>query len=124
MPDKDIQILHYCDKLQLPIEKAIPLGLLINEIIVNSYKHAFEGIDKGAITLSLKRTKEHYILSIKDNGIGFSNLEEPSENTNSLGMKLIKTLTRQLKGELDIHSVPGNTSFELSLSTTNWSKIV
>ncbi|HCI70517.1 MAG TPA: hypothetical protein DHV30_07950, partial [Balneola sp.] len=93
-----------------PIEKAIPLGLLINEVIVNSYKHAFKELNKGTVSLSLKKSEQDYYLIIKDNGVGFSNLEKPSKTSKSLGMKLIKTLTNQLKGTLDLQSKYGDTS--------------
>lgn len=118
-PDKDISILYECEKMSLPIEKAIPLGLLINEVIVNSYKHAFKELNKGTVSLSLKKSEQDYYLIIKDNGVGFSNLEKPSKTSKSLGMKLIKTLTNQLKGTLDLQSKYGDTSFRLQFSLDN-----
>lgn len=118
-PNKDISILYECEKMSLPIEKAIPLGLLINEVIVNSYKHAFKELNKGTVSLSLKKSEQDYYLIIKDNGVGFSNLEKPSKTSKSLGMKLIKTLTNQLKGTLDLQSKYGDTSFRLQFSLDN-----
>lgn len=115
-PDKEIEIIQSCDSLKLPIEKAIPLGLLINEVIVNSYKHAFKGLSGGLIELSLKKNGDFYCLNIKDNGVGFSNLEKPSETSGSLGMKLIKTLTKQLCGSLDLQSECDGTNFTLNFS--------
>lgn len=115
-PDKEINIVHDCDKISLPIQKAIPLGLLINEIIVNSYKHAFKELNEGTVSLSLNKTGNEYFLEIKDNGVGFSNLEKPGKDSKSLGMKLIKTLTKQLRGNLDLHSEYGDTSFRLKFT--------
>ncbi|MEP1151133.1 MAG: histidine kinase dimerization/phosphoacceptor domain -containing protein [Balneola sp.] len=115
-PDKNIEIVQTCDSLKLPIEKAIPLGLLINEVIVNSYKHAFTDLNEGVIELSLKKNDDFYCLNINDNGVGFSNLEEPSETSGSLGMKLIKTLVKQLRGNLDVQSKYGETNFNLNFS--------
>lgn len=121
-PEKEINIVHNCDNISLPIEKAIPLGLLINEVIVNSYKHAFKELEGGTVSLNLKKSGEEYFLEIKDNGVGFSNLEKPSKDSNSLGMKLIRTLTRQLRATLDLHSEYGDTSFKLQFSLANQSK--
>ncbi len=115
-PDKEINIIHNCDKISFPIEKAIPLGLLINEVIVNSYKHAFKELNEGTVSLSLSKSGNDYLLVIKDNGVGFSNLENSSKNSESLGMKLIKTLSRQLRGKLDLQSEYGDTSFKLRFS--------
>jgi two-component sensor histidine kinase len=115
-PDKEIEIDFTSDEIKVPIEKAIPLGLLINEMLVNSYKHAFEGRDKGVINISLTQKGKNIIMAIVDDGIGFTESESEMGKSSSLGMKLIKTLTRQLRAELDINSEPGRTSFELSLS--------
>lgn len=115
-PNKEIIIEFTSDEIKVPIEKAIPLGLLINEMLVNSYKHAFEGLTEGKIDIDLKQKEDEIFLSITDNGVGFSESDDERGSSSSLGMKLIKTLTRQLRAELDINSKPGRTRFELSLS--------
>ena len=81
----------------LPLKESVYLGLIINELVVNAYKYAFD--DKnGMITVSLKKTNNVYVLSIKDNGKGFV-----ISKTNSLGLKLIHTLIySQLEGSMDI----------------------
>jgi len=118
-PDKEILIKFDSDDIKVPIEKAIPLGLLINETLVNSYKHAFEGKEEGNIEVKLRQREDSVFMSIIDDGVGFTQSESELKKSTSLGMKLIKTLTRQLRAELDINSEPGKTSFELSLSLTN-----
>lgn len=88
--------------IKLSIDTAIPLGLLINEAITNSLKYGFENKSEGLIEIGLQKETEdehNYILTISDNGIGFSQ-EAHSKVTKSLGLKLIHNLARQLQGSV------------------------
>ncbi|WP_421774410.1 PAS domain S-box protein [Gracilimonas sp.] len=92
--------------VKLPIIQAIPCGLLLNEIITNSYKHAFTGRKSGTITVSLSKPCDKLLLQIKDDGIGLP--EQPQANIHtSLGMTLIKTLSKQLNASFDYRSEGG-----------------
>nr|WP_319374755.1 PAS domain S-box protein [uncultured Methanobacterium sp.] len=85
------------------IDTAVPLGLIINELVSNSLKYAFSDKDEGEIHISLKKTDDSgiYHLIVRDNGNGFpSNLD--INNTNSLGLKLVNTLVNQLDGEMEM----------------------
>lgn len=79
----------------------IPLGLIINEVISNSFKYAFEGKESGNIKVHVRHKEaEQYILEIGDDGVGMSrdfNIDESS----SLGMQLIQVFTEQLNGTLE-----------------------
>ncbi|MEQ8525334.1 PAS domain S-box protein [Gracilimonas sp.] len=91
---------------KLPIIQAIPCGLLLNEIITNSYKHAFDGRKKGEIRVSLSKPGDKLLLRIKDDGVGLP--EQPKTNIHtSLGMTLIKTLSKQLNASFDYRSEDG-----------------
>ncbi|MGH1336756.1 MAG: histidine kinase dimerization/phosphoacceptor domain -containing protein [Aureispira sp.] len=93
--------------LYLNLDTAIPLGLLINEIVTNSLKYGFIQ-NKGTIYIQLKDTSTvgQYILLIGDNGVGFSN-QQPYKTT-SLGLQLVRQLVRQLNGKLDrLEKAPG-----------------
>jgi PAS domain S-box-containing protein len=93
--------------INLPIIQAIPCGLLLNEIITNSYKHAFEGREEGSISVCLTKDSEKKIrLIIKDDGIGLPEHSEPSIHS-SLGMTLIKTLAKQLNSSFDFRTEDG-----------------
>jgi len=98
--------------LELGIDTAIPLGLLINETITNSLKYGFEGKDEGLIQIGLQKgeTGENdYVLTISDNGVGFGD-EVNLKSTKSLGLKLIHNLARQLQGSVTRdHSKEGTT---------------
>ena len=94
--------------VQLDVEQAVPLGLILNEAITNAIKYAFP--EKGGlISISFKEiSKNEYKLSIADNGIGFSTGINYGEN-NTLGMNLMKGLTEQLDGTFKITSKNGIT---------------
>jgi len=87
--------------IELGIDTAIPLGLLINETVSNSLKYAFVEDDNGQIGITLKKesAQNTYNLNISDNGIGFSEKLD-FRTTKSLGLKLIHNLARQLKGSV------------------------
>ncbi len=86
--------------IELSIDTAIPLGLLINEAITNSLKYGIKDDHEGEIYISIEKEDEHsYVLHIGDNGAGYSD-SLTSKNSGSLGLKLIHNLARQLKGTI------------------------
>jgi len=106
LPDYEIKFNYEIDKgIYLDIDKMIPLGLILNEAISNSLKHAFP-TKAGEITLSLKEVKSKIQLSIADNGVGLRkdfNLETDSH----LGIQLINILTEQLCGKIKVDNTKG-----------------
>ncbi len=101
--------------IQLGIDTAIPLGLLINETITNSLKYGFEDKNEGLIEIGLKEEgngDNNYLLTISDNGIGFSD-ESNSKTTKSLGLKLIHNLARQLQGSVVKDESRGGTAYNI-----------
>ncbi len=96
--------------MQLDIDNAVPLGLIISEIITNSYKYAFPNNQKGVIKISYYKEGEKCFLTIKDNGIGIK--EAQINNAESLGMELIKILCSQLNAQYSIYAENG-TVFQL-----------
>ncbi|BDS11722.1 PAS domain-containing sensor histidine kinase [Aureispira anguillae] len=96
-----IEVIVDSPGVQLNIDTAIPLGLLINEVVTNSLKYGFQGRTSGKITLTLTALEAtNFCLTIGDNGVGFpSNFD--FDNIKSLGLKLIKRLSVQLRGKLE-----------------------
>ncbi|MDX1901345.1 MAG: histidine kinase dimerization/phosphoacceptor domain -containing protein [Gammaproteobacteria bacterium] len=92
----------------LPIDKAVTFGLIINEIISNSLKHAFPNQKKGEIKFSITKEGDSVILQIQDNGVGFPANFDP-ENAQTLGIRLIYNLTKQLSGHVNLDSKNGTT---------------
>lgn len=82
----------------LPLSKSVYIGIIINELVTNSYKYAFDK-DEGVIWVTLEKIAEEYVLKIGDSGKGF----EYNKSSNSLGLKLIHALVKdQLKGEIEM----------------------
>ena len=83
------------------ITKAIPCGLIINELVSNSFKYAFPDDKEGEIGISIEYLKNEYIFIVQDNGIGFPP-DIDFRNTDSLGMQLVIALTDQLHGKMEL----------------------
>ena len=82
------------------IETTISLGLIINELLTNTFKYAFNDNEKCSIDISLNRIDEKsYRLTISDNGVGLPDGFNPEEST-SLGLKLVYTFAEQLSGHI------------------------
>ncbi len=93
---QEIEVVTDVKNIALNVNQAIPCSLLINEVIVNAYKHAFNGQDRGVIKISMYEEDKWIQIIIEDNGKGFS--QDGNLNTSSLGSTLIQTLTNQLGG--------------------------
>lgn len=102
------------DNIQLSLDYAIPIALIINEIYSNSIKHAFIG-NTGHISIEFKKENKMYILKICDNGIGISK-DIDLNNVETLGISLIKGLTEQMHGTINI-KIDNGTSFEIIIPT-------
>ncbi len=86
--------------VHLSIDTAIPVGLLINELVSNSLKHAFPDGRQGTITIEFLELEEHrYSLKFSDDGVGFSK-DFDLEKSTSLGLRLVGILTKQIGGQL------------------------
>ena len=101
------------DSVFLSVETAVPLGLIINELVSNAYKHAFPDGRSGQIHIGLQiRDGNQFCLSVKDNGIGFPE-DIDFRRSPSLGLTIIMTLVDQLWGQIELISDIG-TCFELT----------
>jgi PAS domain S-box-containing protein len=103
----------------LPLNQAIPCGLITNELIANALKHAFPGQRSGKIHIALNlEAPGSVVLSVSDDGVGIQELDINSCQT--LGLKLVSLLTNQLAGELTIHHVnPTNFQLRFPMSAIN-----
>jgi PAS domain S-box-containing protein len=93
----------------LGIDRAIPCGLIVNELVSNSMKHAFPEGQEGEIEIDLISIGEKDIsMRISDNGVGFPN-DVDFKNTESLGLQLVNTLVDQLEGTIELSRSSGTT---------------
>lgn len=94
------------DKVSLTLDSAIPLGLILNELLTNAYKHAFPNEKTGSIRISLRAIgQDEGELIVQDDGVGLRD-DFKARRTGSLGMELIHTLVNQIRGLLTISSPP------------------
>jgi len=97
--------------IPLDIDVAIPCGLIINELVTNSLKHAFPNGRKGEINIKFHSDNNKTILTVLDNGIGFKeNIQ--TEKAQTSGLRLVDKLVRQLDGKLELNNEQG-TEFKI-----------
>ena len=89
------------DNISLNLDQAIPCGLILNELISNTLKHAFPYKKKGKVTVSIKQNKQKVTLQINDNGIGLDK-KFSIEKVETLGLQLVDSLVKQLNGTIKI----------------------
>ncbi len=95
----------------LPLDLAIPCGMIINELVSNAMEHAFPDVCKGSIRVLFGEEEETYRLEVADDGVGMA--EGPqNERSTSLGMRVVMALTRQIRGTLESRHADG-TAFVL-----------
>lgn len=107
-----IHMIHDLDPIDVSIETAVPMGLIINELLTNAFKYAFPKGAPGEIHIRLKKEDgEQCFLVVEDNGIGLP--EDPSMNSEkSLGFYIVRILVEQLAGNIKIVREKG-TSFQI-----------
>lgn len=108
------------EHIELNMETAIPLGLIINELVTNSLKFAFPDQDKGTVTVKLEAKGGEQILTVKDDGIGFPDHID-YKNVDSLGLRLVNSLVHQINGELTLLKNHG-TRFEIRFKELDYKK--
>jgi len=95
-----ISLVIQAENVRLPIDIAIPCGLIINELVTNTLKYAFPGVRKGEITIEINQTGNGIRLFYEDNGIGSPEAMDLS-NAETMGLKLINMLVEQLGGTIE-----------------------
>jgi len=108
----------HLEKITLDIDRAVPCGLIFNELISNSLKHAFPDRRPGKITVELKALPDDMVmLTFADDGIGLPEGVDISKS-DTLGLKLVSMLTEQIKGSVEIIRNKG-TAFRIMFRTKN-----
>jgi two-component system, sensor histidine kinase PdtaS len=90
------------NNVKLPINEAIPCGLIVNELVSNALKHGFPGQRRGTIQVELRQAANGEVeLSISNDGVDIPT-DQNLERSGSLGLQLVQLLTRQLQGKLEV----------------------
>lgn len=96
------------DHFSFDVNTVVPLGLIINELITNTIKHAFKGRGSGNIHIDIQQDgEEFYKLTIRDDGLGLPPDFDPDKSS-SLGLRLVKGLSRQLGGDYRFENCDGS----------------
>jgi two-component sensor histidine kinase len=109
-PGVDIHKKIESDDLLLDVDVAMPLGLIINELISNALKYAFDPKTEGMVRVSLQKDNNDFVLNISDSGKG---LPLDFKGNKTMGMNLVNILVEQLDGSMHINQVEG-TSFTIT----------
>jgi PAS domain S-box-containing protein len=106
----------------MSIDNAIPVGLIINELVSNSLKYAFPNGSRGEINICLDfdNHSKNYSLSIKDNGIGMSK-DINIEKTESFGLSLVNLLVGQMEGDLEVLN-SGGCEFRINFKSSDYAR--
>ena len=99
------------DSQPLPADRAIPLGLIVNELVTNAVKYGFPGATSGTVMVTLKRVDGELRLSVSDDGEGI----DPRRADSGVGGRLVETFAHQLGGQLERESGIKGTSVRLTL---------
>lgn len=101
------------DREMMDIDKALPIGLIINEMITNSLKYAYRDIQHPSLLISLTEETNNMVFLIKDNGIGI-NEEAWKQKSNSFGKQLIGALCKQMRAKQTL-VIDGGTAFTITI---------
>jgi len=104
----------------LEIETAVPLGLIVNELVSNSLKHAFPGNSEGNIRVRIHEHQDGYHLHVEDEGLGIPE-DFDLNSQDSLGFQLVKALTKQLEGSINLDRQNG-TAFKVIFHELKYKK--
>jgi two-component sensor histidine kinase len=108
-----IRLKSELEPIVMNVDLAIPCGLILNELISNALKHGFSNGTGGEIKMTLRHgPKDTCILDIEDNGVGIPADLDPT-GRQSLGLKLVRSLTKQIRGAFELVNIDMGTSAQL-----------
>lgn len=105
----------------LDIDTAVPVGLIVNELVSNAFKYAFLEKEEGVIEVDFKKENDSFRLIVKDDGRGLPEDFDPA-NSKSLGLRIVLILVRQLEGEMNMFRDNG-TQFHITFKPLEQRKI-
>ncbi len=98
---QEIDVSIIADSVFIDLDRAMPFAMILNELIVNAYTHAFEEMMKGIIQISITKNEEFYTIKVRDNGKGLpENLDQYEKQ--HLGLRLVKILVKKMNGDFQV----------------------
>ena len=116
--EQKIELKMDIQDVMVDVDYAVPLGLIINEIITNSLKYAFPPGREGVVWINFHKNGDEYFLEAGDDGVGISD-DVDLKKSDSLGMLLVNSLTAQIDGELELDS-QGGTIFRINFKEKSY----
>ena len=102
----NIKLELYFEDADMPLDLAVPMGMILSELLSNSFRHAFTDGRDGRIRAVFRNKEDHYMLEVRDNGMGFPD-GVGFENSDTLGLQLVRNLINQIEAKLDYTLSPG-----------------
>ena len=109
-----VQLQLAIDDLSLDVDTAVPLGLILNELITNALKYAWPDAGEGVLVIGMTNSGDALRISVRDNGIGYDPDADRSADSTGFGLGMIKTFASKLKAEWSIRNERG-TVVEMSV---------
>jgi len=98
---QNIEVSMNAEEVDVHIDRAVPVAMILNELMVNAFMHGFKNLDKGMVFVNIETKDGQLLLQVQDNGHPLPpNFESVIKHT--LGYKLIRTLVKQLQGEFEV----------------------
>lgn len=110
-----IDLICDSDSAQVARDRAVSIGLIVNELVINAAKHAFAGRETGRITVSFRTQPDSWRLTVADDGVGVSADARPVGSDGGLGSRLIEGFARQARGAVHMDTGPDGTTVTLDL---------
>jgi len=111
-----VRIVVEAQPMDIEAERAVPLGMVVNELVTNGVKYAYPPLQEGEITVRLQTTDTGPVLTVSDVGVGLPNGVETKSD--GLGFPIVQSMVRQVGGTLTIRREAG-TSFEITLPSAS-----
>jgi PAS domain S-box-containing protein len=108
----DIAVSVQADPVVFNIDAAVPVGLIVTELVTNAFKHGYRAGERGCVRVELRACGDELALVIDDDGRGLPSDHDPTA-ASTLGMKLVRGLARQLDGQLNLSSRARGVRWEL-----------
>lgn len=97
-----IRVFADVEPISLDVDTAIPIGLILNELITNAFKYAFHDGRTGEVRITLKRVGEKLLLEVRDDGVGYDPTAKRGSESTNFGMEMVRSFARKLRAEWSI----------------------
>lgn len=104
-----------CDHAAVPRDRAVSIGLIVNELVTNAAKHAFAGRESGTIEVRFETAPRGWKLTVRDDGVGLPEKPKARSKDGGLGQRLIEGFVRQARGKASTETGPEGTRVTVAL---------